>query len=122
MWTRCSAYSGQKPVVYASKALTETEKRYAQIEKEQLAVTFGLERFHQYIYGVDVIVENYHKPLENILKKSLVQSPPRLQRLLLRLHKYCFEFKCTPGKDLIIADTLSRAHLPNMEKTERRNR
>ena len=71
MWTRCSAYSGQKPVVYASKALTETEKRYAQIEKEQLAVTFGLERFHQYIYGVDVIVENDHKPLENILKKPL---------------------------------------------------
>ena len=63
-----------------------------------------------------MIVENDHKPLESILKKSLVQSPPILQRLLFRLQKYCFEFKCTPGKDLIIADTLSRAHLPNMEK------
>ena len=62
-----------------------------------------------------MIVENDHKPLESILKKSLVQSPPRLQRLFLRLQKYCFEFKCTPGKDLIIADTLSRAHLPYME-------
>ena len=108
----------KKPVAYASRALTETEKRYAQIEKELLAVTFGLERFHQYTYGVDVIVENDHKPLESILKKSLVQSPPRLQRLLLRLQKYCFDFKYTPGKDLIIADTLSRAHLPFMEKQE----
>ena len=62
-----------------------------------------------------MIVENDHKPLESILKKSLVQSPPRLQRLFLRLQKFCFEFKCTPGKDLIIADTLSRAHLPYME-------
>ena len=63
-----------------------------------------------------MIVENDHKPLESILKKSLVQSPPRPHMLLLSLQKYCFEFKYTPGKDLIITDTLSRAHLPFMEK------
>ncbi|XP_065942084.1 uncharacterized protein [Magallana gigas] len=102
----------ERPIAYASRSLTETEKRYAQIEKEMLAVTFGLERFHQYTYGVNVTVENDHEPLENILKKSLVQTPPRLQRLLLRLQKYDFNFKYVPGKQLIIADTLSRAHLP----------
>lgn len=102
----------ERPIAYASRSLTETEKRYAQIEKELLAVTFGLERFHQYTYGVNVTVENDHKPLENILRKPLVQTPPRLQRLLLRLQKYDFNFKYVPGKQLIIADTLSRAHLP----------
>lgn len=102
----------ERPIAYASRSLTETEKRYAQIEKELLAVTFGLERFHQYTYGVNVTVENDHKPLENILRKSLLQTPPRLQRLLLRLQKYDFNFKYVPGKQLIIADTLSRAHLP----------
>ena len=66
-----------KPIAYASRALTDAETRYAQIEKE-LAVTFGLERFHQYTYGVDVTVENDHKPLESILRKPLSQAPPRL--------------------------------------------
>jgi hypothetical protein len=101
-----------KPIAYASRALTEVETRYAQIEKELLAVTFGLERFNQYTYGVEVTVENDHKPLESILKKSLAQAPPRLQRLLLRLQKYTFNFRYKPGKELVVADTLSRACLP----------
>lgn len=101
-----------KPIAYASRALTDAETRYAQIEKELLAVTFGLERFNQYTYGVDIVVENDHKPLESILKKPLSQAPPRLQRLLLGLQKYTFNFKYRPGKELVIADTLSRACLP----------
>ena len=54
------------PVAYASRALTETEKRYAQIEKELLAVVYGCQKFHHYIYGKKVIVETDHKPLKNI--------------------------------------------------------
>ncbi|CAB4010198.1 Hypothetical predicted protein [Paramuricea clavata] len=76
------------PVAYASRSLTETESRYAQIEKELLAVQFSLDRFHQYVYGKEVIVESDHKPLEMIAKKSLALAPPRLQRLLLRIQKY----------------------------------
>lgn len=101
-----------KPIAYASRALTDAETRYAQIEKELLAVTFGLERSNQYTYGVDIVVENDHKPLESILKKPISQAPPRLQRLLLRLQKYTFNFKYRPGKELVIADPLSRACLP----------
>lgn len=101
-----------KPIAYASRAITDAETRYAQIEKELLAVTFGLERFNQYTYGVDIVVENDHKPLESILKKPLSQAPPRLQRLLPRLQKYTFNFKYRPGKELVIADTLSPACLP----------
>ncbi|XP_062619286.1 uncharacterized protein LOC134280857 [Saccostrea cucullata] len=51
----------------------QNDKQYAQIEKELLAVTFGLEQFHQYTYGVDVTVENDHKPLESILKKNFLK-------------------------------------------------
>jgi hypothetical protein len=74
MWLRCSAHSEQETYcVYASRVLTETENRYAQIEKELLVVTFGLERFHQYIFGIDdVSMENNHKPLEGILKKNII--------------------------------------------------
>jgi hypothetical protein len=48
---------------------SDTETRYAQIEKELLSVIFGLERFHQYTYGRTVQVRSDHKPLESILKK-----------------------------------------------------
>ena len=60
-----------KPIAYASRALTDPETRYAQIEKELLAVVFAFTRFHQYVYGKEVKVESDHKPLESITKKPL---------------------------------------------------
>lgn len=64
------------PIEYASRALTETQKNWAQIEKELFAIVFGCERFHQYVYGRTVEVESDHKPLESILKKPIVNAPP----------------------------------------------
>lgn len=101
-----------KPVAYASRALTETEQRYAQIEKEMLAIVFGAERFHQYIYGKEVDVQSDHKPLEAIVKKPLSSAPARIQRLLMRLQKYQVNVQYKPGKEMHIADALSRAYLP----------
>ena len=105
----------EQPIAYASRSMTEAETRYAQIEKELLSVLFALERFNAYTYGVKVLVENDHKPLEIILKKSLHDAPLRLQRMLLRLQKYDFTYKHKPGKDLVVADTLSRAPLPTTD-------
>ena len=103
------------PVAYTSRALKDAEKRYAQIEKEMLAIQFGCQRFHQYIYGKpNVTVISDHKPLEAITRKPLSSAPPRIQRLLLAVQKYDIKVIHRPGKskDLIIADTLSRAFLP----------
>lgn len=101
---------GGRPVAYAARTLTPTERRWAQIEKELLAITFGCTRFHQYIYGHEkVTVETDHKPLEAIFKKPLNETPARLQRLMLKLQHYCIELQYKPGKLLFIADTLSRA-------------
>ena len=100
-----------KPVAYASRALSSAETRHAQIEKELLAVVFAFTKFHQYVYSKDVIVESDHKPLEAILKKSLAAAPPRLQRMLLQLQKYSFTLHYKPGKEMILADTLSRAYI-----------
>ena len=97
-----------KPIAFASKALTPTESRYANIERELLAVVFGLEKFHTYVYGKPLIVYSDHKPLENIIEKPLNMAPPRLQRMLLRIQPYDVEVKYRPGKDMIYADYLSR--------------
>ena len=68
-----------RPIAYASRALSDTETRYAQIEKEMLAIVFSLEKFHQYTFGRKVKVQSDHKPLESILKKPLSRAPQRLQ-------------------------------------------
>lgn len=99
------------PVAYISRALTDTEKRYPQIEKEALAVTWGCERFAQYLIGEEPFtVETDHKPLIPILNtQNFSQCPPRLQGLKMRLAPFSYRVEFVPGKDLLVADTLSRA-------------
>ncbi|PIK48383.1 hypothetical protein BSL78_14743 [Apostichopus japonicus] len=101
----------EHPVAYASRSLTPTQQGYAQIEKEMLAIVYGCEKFHQYIYGKEVLVESDHKPLEAIVRKPLVSAPPRIQRLLMRAQRYNLKVEYKPGKEMYIADTLSRAYL-----------
>ena len=98
------------PIAYASRALTRTEQNYAQIEKECLSVVFGLERFDQYTFGRHVIVENDHKPLEVLMKKALHAIPKRLQAMRMRMGRYDVDLKYRPGPQMILPDTLSRAH------------
>lgn len=106
----CLMQNGQ-PVAFASRALTPVERRYSQIEKETLAVVFGAEKFHCYIYGRSVLVQTDHKPLEKIFLKPIDQTTTRLQRFRIRLLKYDLEIKYTPGAHMYIADTLSRAYI-----------
>ena len=69
---------GGKSVAFASNSLTETQKAYAQIEKEVLAILIGCEKFHEYLYGRKVIVESDHKPLEAITKKATCFRSPSI--------------------------------------------
>jgi transposase InsO family protein len=101
------------PVAYASRSLTKTEVNYSQIEKELLAVVFGFERFHAYTFGRQVLVESDHKPLESLLKKNIQNVPARLQRMAMRLWKYDAVLTYKPGREMVLADTLSRAPMPN---------
>ena len=97
-----------KPVAFASKALTDVETRYANIERELLAVVYGCERFHTYLFGRSFTVQTDHKPLESIHLKHLTSAPPRLQRMLLRLQPYDLKITYVPGKQMLLADALSR--------------
>ena len=78
-----------QPVCYASRALTDTESRYAQIEKEMLAITWSCDKFDQYLYGRDIVnIETDHEPLKSVFKKEIHKSQKRLQRMRLALQKY----------------------------------
>jgi hypothetical protein len=99
-------------VEYASRALTDTEKNYAQIEKELLSIIWGLNRFDCYVYARRIVVQNDHRPLLAIHKKSLAAAPKRLQRMLLQLQRYNYELVYLPSNQMVLADTLSRAYLP----------
>ena len=101
-----------KPVAYASRSLTGTEMRYAQIEKEALAVKWTCEKFSDYLLGKSFSIETDHKPLIPLLNsKQLDNLSPRVLRFRLRLARYDYEVEHVPGKYLYSADTLSRAPL-----------
>ena len=98
-----------KPVAYASRALSETQKRYAQIEKEVLAVTWACTKFTDYLLGCKFAIESDHKPLILLLNtKHLDSLPPQILRFRLRLAKFDYSVCHVPGKLLYTADTLSR--------------
>ncbi|GFX43724.1 reverse transcriptase domain-containing protein [Trichonephila clavipes] len=86
-----------------------TQQRYAQIEKELMAVIYRLEHFNYYTYGRIVTVQTDHKPILGLSKKPYNTISPRLQRMLLRLNKYNIQLEHVPGNNLVIADALSRA-------------
>ena len=99
------------PVAYGSKALDSTQSRYAVIEKELLAMCFGCKKFHEYIFGKPVTIETDHKPLLAIMSKPIHTLSARMQRMRMRLQRYDIQVKYRRGKNMLLADTLSRAFL-----------
>ncbi|KAK3735475.1 hypothetical protein QZH41_007907 [Actinostola sp. cb2023] len=102
-----------QPIAYASRALTDTETRYAQREKEMLAVVYALQKFDQYAYGRHVTIQSDHKPLQAIAKKPLRSTPKTSsgQGMLLKVQKYDVETIYKPGPEMYLGDTLSREFL-----------
>ncbi|XP_054765371.2 uncharacterized protein K02A2.6-like [Lytechinus pictus] len=109
----------RRPVCYASRSLTETEQRYAVIEKEALAATWACERFSEYVLGLHFEVETDHKPLVTLLNsKELAKMPPRLQRFRMRMMRFDAKTLYVPGKQQTSADTLSRAPVERPERSD----
>ena len=101
-----------RPIAYISRSLTETEQRYAQLEKEALALTWACERLSNYLVGTKFMIETDHKPLVPMLStKRLDELPVRIQRFRMRMMRFQFSITHVPGKALTTADALSRAPL-----------
>ena len=71
----------RRPVTYVSSSMTPTESRYAQIEKEALALTWTCERYSDYLIGLQFKIETNHKPLVPLFSSKLLDELPiRVQR------------------------------------------
>ena len=106
----CALMQAGKPIAYASRALSDTEKNYATIELEALAIHFACVKFHYYIYGRDTIsVLTDHKPLVSVFSKPIEKLPlGRLRTLRCKVLHYNLCLQYVAGRYMYVADCLSR--------------
>lgn len=101
----------ERPIAYASKTLTDTQRRYSQIQREALAIVFGLTKFHQFLYGRRIIIVSDHKPLLAIFSPTRgtpTLAANRLARWALQLSQYDYKIEYRKTADHGNADALSR--------------
>ena len=102
----CSAR--QHPVAFVSKSLMGTECRYSNIEHEAPAILHGLQKFHHYCFGREVLIIRDHKLLVSMFKKDVATLSQCIQCILLKIHQYRVQIIYKPGLEIFIADWLSR--------------
>ncbi|KAI4895675.1 hypothetical protein NFI96_020671 [Prochilodus magdalenae] len=105
----------EKPIGFVSRTLTAAEKNYSQLDKEGLAVLFGVKKFHSYLYGRRFTIVTDHKPLISLFNemKAVPQmASPRIQRWAVTLRAYEYAIVYKAGKDHSNADAFSRLPVP----------
>ena len=94
------------PVAFASKKLTSAESKYSTLEKECLAVVWGINKFRLFLAGKPFVLQTDHQPLA-YLNKTKYQND-RVMRWALALQSYDFHVQDIAGKNNLMADYLSR--------------
>ena len=113
------SHGHRRPVSFASRSLSDTEKNYAVIEKEALAATWACEKFRDYVLGTKFTLETDHRPLVPLLSTTnLSKLPARILRFRLRLMRYSPEVKYIQGVHHQTADALSRAPVEKPSKDD----
>ena len=110
------ADGSDKPIAFASRSLADAEKKYSQLDKEALAIIFGVKKFHHYVYGRNFTILSDHKPLKHLFDYSRpipAMASARIQRWALTLSAYQYDIEYKPGSAHANADLLSRLPLPD---------
>ena len=110
----------ERPIAFASSLLALAEKRYSQLEKEGLAIIFGIKKFHMYLFGRRFEILSDHKLLQHLFqatKATPVMASARIQRWALILGGYDYAIAYKPGEKHGNADSLSRLPLPDSPET-----
>ena len=94
------------PVAYASRKLLDREKNYSIVERECLAVVWGIDKFARYLYGNTFCLETDHRSLKYLTESR--QKNSRLMRWALALQEYNFHIVPIAGTSNVEADALSR--------------
>lgn len=100
-----------KPVGFRSKALTKAERNYSQLEREALALVFGMSKFRDYLRGREFVLVSDHQPLVGLLKADRptpALAAARIQRWALYLGGFGYQLQYSSGKQLLNADALVR--------------
>ena len=100
-----------RPIAFASRSLAAAERNYSQLEKEGLAIAFGVKKFHQYLFGRHFTITLDHKLLQHLFKETSPTPPlasARIQRWALLLGGYDYSIAYKPGAQHANADMLSR--------------
>ena len=110
-----------RPIAFASRSLNKHEKGYSQIDKEALAIMFGLKRFRMYLYSRHFTIWTDHKPLQRIFARQTAipaLAAQRLQRLALILAAFDYDIQFVSSKQNAVADALSQLPLSSVGATD----
>ena len=92
----------KRPIAYASRLLSVAERKYSQLDKEALAIVYGVKHFHQYVYGRSFTIISDDKPLMYIFDKTKsvpLMASARVQRWALTLGAYTYQIHYKAGRD-----------------------
>ena len=113
------ADGSDRPIGFVSRTLNPAEKNYSQLDKEGLAVMFGVKKFHKYLYGRQFTIVTDHKPLISLFSEMRAipqMASPRIQRWAVTLAAYEYTIVYKVGRDNTNADALSRLPLEGKEQ------
>ena len=104
----------EHPIAFASRSLSPAERKYAHLDKEGLAIIFGVKHFRQYLLGRHFTIYSDHKPLQHLFSENKAipaMASARIQRWALVLSAYNYDIVFKPGSQNANADVLSRLPL-----------